>query len=285
MRIFYIKLANFITLGIIALCTCYFLGNILLNGRYSNEDIYIWGDSQMYRGIDLIEFSKLTNKNIRSAAQHGAGVYDFLVFSENVPLGSSVIISLSKPVQIRRKERDRNMSGIDVGSLAALYRKNYSIKELSLIIKKNIKLARLFRSTNKLYPYSDQISFPISISSYEHIYSSIPEYLENKQSLYIRGIKNLIKMNCNIILIEFPYHPILRDIEGKSDVKEYTEIMKIKVADLFDNFKIETIKLEPSKEIMHDLTHLNEYGASLLTKKLSYRISATNTPTLYLVHE
>ena len=68
--------------------------------------IYMWGDSQLYQGIDLSLFAKQTGKTIYSAAKHGAGVYDFLVFAQRVPKHAHVIISVSKLVQVRRKEMD-----------------------------------------------------------------------------------------------------------------------------------------------------------------------------------
>ena len=77
-----------------------------------------------------------------TAAQHGAGVYDFLVFTERVPKNAIVVVALSKLVQLRRLKKDRNRSGLSFWALKVLYSNNYSIEELKKksMIKTKIQL-------------------------------------------------------------------------------------------------------------------------------------------------
>ena len=53
--------------------------------RDSKNTLFIWGDSQTYQGLDLDVLKSNTDRAILSSAVHGAGVYDFLIFTELVP--------------------------------------------------------------------------------------------------------------------------------------------------------------------------------------------------------
>ena len=71
----------------------FYMMQIYYNHSFSDKNaIFIWGDSQAYHGIDLEELSAITNKNIYSSAFHGAGVYDFLLFTERISPNSKVIV-------------------------------------------------------------------------------------------------------------------------------------------------------------------------------------------------
>lgn len=269
--------------GTITILSFYCSADLFLNKKNADNTIFIWGDSQIYRDLDLEKLNKLTGKKILSAAKHGAGIYDFLVFSEKVPYKSNVIVAISKPVQLRRKEKDSNRSVININSLLSLYKANYSISEIIEIVNKNRKPRDIFNSTKDLYPYADSIVFTEPLSLFKEAYSKKPEYLMDKQALYLGGIKKLIKKKCEITLMEFPYHPIVEKIEENSVIKKHTENFKVKIANLFNNFKVSSIILNSSKTLMHDLTHLNEYGATKLTEQLAHRMSSKKITTLYVV--
>jgi hypothetical protein len=74
------------------------------NDFYDKDSIYIWGDSLVYQGVDLNALSELANKNIYTSAHHRAGIYDFLVFTEQVKEGSTVIIFFPKLALLRYKK-------------------------------------------------------------------------------------------------------------------------------------------------------------------------------------
>lgn len=262
---------------------------ILINvnsNNISNADkpIFIWGDSQTYQGLNLKILQTELNRNIYSAAIHGAGIYDFLIFTEKVPDSSEVIIAISKLVQLRRKERDRNKSGLSLFALKALSINNYSNNEILSIIKRNIKPPKLFSSKSSLYKYSDSITMYPPVSSLEMVYKEIPIYLSDKQELYIKGITNLKYKGCKITFIEFPYHQKLINIEKKSVVFYETESFKGRISRIFNDFEIDSIYIEKDGQIMHDLTHLNELGASILSSKLSLKLKTNERTTLYIAH-
>lgn len=275
----------FLNISLIGYVVSYYLVDIILN-TYNNDDkIFIWGDSQTCQGININELRNLTNKTILSAARHGAGVYDFLVFTEKVPNKSNVIVAISEPVQLRKKNTDRNDSGVTIKSLKLLYHNDYTLTEIINIIKNNRMPSNLFTSESKLYPYADSVKITeSSLSFFHNFYKTIPSYLKDKQKLYTLGIENLIMKNCKIVFIKFPYHSILSEIESKSDLKDNSENFINRLMKLFGESYIDSISLTGPKELMHDLTHLNEYGATKLTDSLSRKIILNkNLPTTFFI--
>ncbi|MCD4734420.1 MAG: hypothetical protein K8R53_00115 [Bacteroidales bacterium] len=228
--------------------------------------------------------AEATNKNIYTAARLGAGVYDFLVFAEKVPSNSTVLIAPSKPVQLRRKEMDRNRSGISLSAIFSLLNNNYSWSEIFSILKKNKKPTELFINKTSMYPYTDSIVLSEPISLFENTYKKIPYYLESKQELILTGIKILKKKNCFINFIEFPYHPVLQEIERSSIIEAETEQFKNRALSLFEKFDIDSIYLDKNIQVMFDLTHLNEIGASIVSEELAKLINKHPHTTMYIIH-
>ena len=102
MRHFALKLLTFFAIALVITVII----NLAAFNFYAPKDIdacYLWGDSQIYQGIDISYLNAYGSRKYYSSAQHGAGVYDFLVFTETVPKKSRVIISISHPALIRKK--------------------------------------------------------------------------------------------------------------------------------------------------------------------------------------
>lgn len=283
MKRFIIKTISFHIVLIALYATIYISFKAYLNGSYSNnEAVFIWGDSQAYQGIDIHELSNTLKKEVYTSAQHGAGVYDFLIFTEQVPEKSKIIVSISKLAQIRRKENDYNRSGLSIWALQKLYENNYSKKEIISIIKQNIPIRRNIRESTELYAYSDSMQIKLPLSLFESYYQKIPTFLEEKQNLYIIGIKNLIKKNCKIVFIEFPFHKELEIVEDLSPIKMKTNKFIYQIGSLFDEFEVKAIKLNKDKNIFADLSHLNSFGAKDLSKKLGENILKNEHTTIYI---
>jgi len=266
----------------------YFVFYILFDLYYNSKDaansLFIWGDSQTYQGIDLDVLKNQTNKKIYSAARHGAGIYDFLVFAEKVPKNSDVLVAISKPAQLRRKKRDRNRSGISVQPLKALLNNNYSWDEVFHILKKNTKPRKLFLSKTSMYEYADSIKLEQPIEHFEKVYKTVPSYLKEKQNLYLEGIKNLMNKNCSIYLIDFPYHELLSEIENNSPIKNQTDTFFEKIRIAANCTKLDTLVLKASKEAMHDLTHLNSYGAKEVSLFIGEKIKKQPPTTFCIIN-
>lgn len=283
MKDFIIKSILFVFFIPIVLLVTYSVPNAFLNKNNADNKIFIWGDSQMYQGIDLPVLEKVTGKSIFSSAKHGAGVYDFLIFSEKVPFNSTVIVALSKPALIRKKGRDRNNSGLSFSVLYELWKNNYSFSELVSIIGKNRKPISIFQRTSILFTESDSIVLAEPLSLFEDVYSKAPNYFDDKQNLFLYGINELKKKCCHIIFLEFPFHPLLKEIENRSILKIKTSKFKNRVLENFKNYSLDTLVLDPNMELMYDLTHLNEKGACEVSMKLGVKIKENNEIMFYQI--
>ncbi len=282
MRKFILK-SLFFPLGLISSYTLfYFCSNAYLNSSFTNKNaIFIWGDSQAYQGIDLNKLSTTIEKKVYTSANHGAGVYDFLVFTEQVPENSEVIVSISKLVQVRRKKNDFNRSGLSIWALKKLYHNAYTTKEIISILKPNLKPRSNIRKSTELYAYSDSIQI-LNLSNFESYYQKIPSFFYEKQNIYLTGIQNLINKNCKISFLTFPYHAELVNIENKSPIKEKTDGLLFEIGNLFEKFEIDTIKLNKNKNVFRDLSHLNCRGAKDLSKKLGEKLVTREHTTIYV---
>ena len=277
MRSFLVKTFLFLAgAGILVFVSSLIFSNTLLNIIWpeSNEvqdkkGLFIWGDSQVYRGIDLEVLEKKNHATIYSSAIHGAGVYDFLIFTEKVPKNSRVILALSRPTQIRPKKLDYNRSGLSLSALEILYKNNYTLSELIQIIQNNKSIVKIFKNRSELFTYNDSIVFLEPMSRFIKAYKQIPEFIYDKQEIYLTGIKKLNSKGCKIILIEFPYHPNLAKLEAKSKIKSETEKFKQKILHLYPKIKMDSLDLNNDRQKMHDLTHLNQEGAKEVSIFLS----------------
>ncbi|MEY8847891.1 hypothetical protein AB9K26_03695 [Psychroserpens sp. XS_ASV72] len=254
-----------------------------LNHSFSNKDsIFIWGDSQAYQGVDLKALSQVTRKKVYSSAHHGAGVYDFLNFVDQVPEDSELIISISKLSQIRRKDKDYNRTGLSFWALNQLYGHDYSFNDVFSIFKLNIKPKRNILESTKLYAYSDSMQEGLPLSHFESYYEEIPEFLDEKQDLYLIGVQKLIDKNCKITFLELPFQKQLKAIENRSPIKGETEAFVNQISRLFKTFEKDTIRLDKTKNIFNDYSHLNLIGAKDLSLKLGENLLKNKNTTLYI---
>jgi hypothetical protein len=237
--------------------------------------LFIWGDSQIYRGLDLEVLKSETNRLIFSSAHHGSGVYDFIIFTEMVPESSDVLIAISKPVQVRSKKLDSNRSGISYSALRLLFKNNYSLQELLMIIRKNLFKTpnHIFHENNKNYDFKERVSINHEIFTIiEKGYDKFDPYIFDKQNLYIEGINLLKKKNCTINLIEFPFHQLLHDRIKDSPVSAKTDLFSKKIINIANCVSKDTLYLDNSKNPFFDLTHLNEYGANNVANFIEDRL-------------
>lgn len=235
-----------------------------INNQSSENNIFIWGDSQANKGFDLPLIESVTGKQVYSAARGGAGVYDFLVFVETVPEKSTVILSISQLAQIRG--RDKNNSGIPLKHLLDLYINNF--EDLLPSIRNNIYPKPLYLTSTELYPYRDTLTFHEPITKFEEIYFRSGDQYKDKQCLFFKGIEYLKEKNCRIYLVEFPFHPMLSEVMSKSPLDKKTKDFNREILNLFNPHEIKNIQIHSSIRMMYDLTHLNENGAYEVTSRI-----------------
>ena len=263
----------------------YFLVDHYVNLNNPKKATYIWGDSQAKRGLDMDILSKTTNNKFLSSATNGAGVYDFLIFTEKVPENTKVIVSISEPMMVRPIGSDRGKSGLSYSSLQCLINNNYPLSEVSKIVYRNIKWPQnIFYENKKLLPYRDSISYPPDKEAYLiHRYSNHLLFLRDKQNIIITGVKKLIQKNCDITFIEFPLHPKRKKLSDSSLFASNIHNFKHRILNLFEKGKIDTIKLDPALELMVDTDHMNSLGAKECSELLSEKMNQRKETILYIV--
>ena len=282
----FIKKTIFFSIGTLIFTVVLFYSlQIYYNHPFSDKNaIFIWGDSQACQGIDLRELSNITKKNVYSSAHHGAGLYDFLLFTEQVETNSEVIVSISKLAQIRRKENDFNRSGLSLWALKKLYENNYSLEEITSIFMINLKPIRNVFKKTSLYAHKDSMEIGQDLAYFKSNFQNIPVFLNDKQSLYLIGVENLINKNCKISFLEFPFHQDLENIQKYSPAQQKIEMLKNNILLLFDGYQIDSIAINKDKNIFKDLSHLNCLGAKDFSEKLGVKMEKNENTTLYIAY-
>jgi hypothetical protein len=181
-----------------------------------------------------------------------------------VPNNSIVVLSISQLAQLRG--RDKNNGGIPFLSIYQLLVNHF--EDLVPSIRNNLQPTELFTSSSTLYPYRDTITFHEPISKFEDIYFKNGNQYKGKQKLFTYGVKRLIDKGCKLVFIEFPFHPLLADVIIKSPLNEGTKSLNKDILKLFSKSQYDTLYITTKKRMMYDLTHLNEYGAKLITKSI-----------------
>lgn len=244
-----------------------------------NKDnaIFIWGDSQTYQGIDISQLSDKTGYDIYSSAVHGAGVYDFIVFTELVPDSSICIIGYSQCCLLRKKESDYNRSGVNYPAIEILNENKYGLSEIITILQNNNFLQKdIFKKKSTLYPYCDIIITPEPIEGFRKMYAYEPVFYNDKYNIYKKGIKKLIDKECKIIIIAFPYYNEVATFYKSSSYRQHIDKDIELLATEYSNNKIDTLYINDSDTLlMHDLTHFNEIGAKRASNILSQYIDST----------
>lgn len=258
---------------LLAICFSAFVLICYLCGRYeknlSNNNIYIWGDSQAYQGVILSDLARITNKDVLSAATHGAGVYDLLVFANRVPSQSICIVSYSQCCLLRRKSADFNGSGVDIEALYSLYNQHYTIKELFQICTNNYFSKKcIFRiEDSNLYDYLPYIIYPEPLSGFEKMYQTIPAFYNDKYDLFCQALQIMKCKQCQIILIAFPYYETTCEVYKQSPFSDILDQDILQASNILNVDKIDTLYFNDMDSLcMHDLTHLNNVGAQRTTK-------------------
>ena len=102
------------------------------------------------------------------------------------------------------------------------------------------------------------------------------DFSQWKQKAYIYGLHNLTKKKCRLVIVQFPFYEEVEKCAQGSYNRKMTDRLK---KELITQHQLEVynIKLESDSLLMHDLSHMNELGARLVTNQLTKIIhSSTN---------
>jgi hypothetical protein len=254
---------------------CYQIINYAYNFKTDTDAIYLWGDSQTNQGIDVLLLEEITGIKVYSASKDGAGVYDFLVFTETVPKNATIVMGFSKSMQLRPKDNDRNRSGLSLNGINTLYQENYTFYEIKNIVENNLLPKDLYDYQSVLFPAdqkADKVLIQNILDGYKILFSEKSIYLDDKQQIFLTGINKLIKKNCKINLIEFPYHKDLNHLELNSPVKADLDKFKLEILTNLEGCVIDSFFFKEPRSYMYDMTHLNIEGAQRVTEYIGNSI-------------
>lgn len=241
-------------------------------------DIYMWGDSRMYWGVNTELLEQLIGKDVVCTAQEGASVYDMMVFVDRVPEQSTCILGYSECVLFRYHESDYNRSGCDWCALAEMgWYTDYSISELYGIAKQNTwKPQQLETEPHTYFECGDTVATPEPWNGWYAMYTNDFPHFSSKGICYERAIQLLLdKKQCRVILLDLPGYPEMEQLAREdSKNKQLSDSLRARIVEEY-KLPVETITISSDSLLYYDLSHLNERGAVLLTEQLSGHLDKT----------
>jgi hypothetical protein len=245
--------------------------------KLPQADIYAWGDSRMYWGLNLELLEELKGKKVITTAQEGASVYDMLVFVDRVPANSICIIGYSECVLFRYHESDYNRSGCNWTALAQMgWKTNYTIKELYGIAKQNIwEPKQIATDPHEYFENADTVCTPEPWEGWYKMYKDTFPRFEAKGLCYEMAIRTLLNKQCTVILLDLPGYPEMERLaaEGSQNRRLSRELL-LRLCEEFD-LSQETIEIKNDSLLYYDLSHLNERGSKLLVEELQNHLDGT----------
>lgn len=245
--------------------------------RLPQADIYAWGDSRMYWGLNIELLEKLIGKRVLTTAQEGASVYDMLVFADKVPEKSICILGYSECVLFRFHESDYNRSGCDWNVLMHLaLHTNYTLKELYGIAKLNKwEPKQITTDSHAYFENADTICTPEPWSGWYKMYTDTYPRFNAKGICYEMAIKKLFDKECTVILLDLPGYPEMERLAATNSPNRHLSDSLINRLCSEYEIPMDSIDIMCDSLLYYDLSHLNERGSIALTKELQNRINQT----------
>lgn len=240
-------------------------------------DIYVWGDSRMYWGVNTELLEQLTGKDVVCTAQEGAGAYDMMVFVERVPNLSTCILGYSDCVLFRYHESDYNRSGCDWRVLAEMaLHTDYSISELYSIAKLNTwKPKQLETEGHEYFECGDTVATPEPWDGWYAMYTNDFPHFPSKGVCYERAIQRLLDKDCRVVLLDLPGYPEMERLAGEGAKNRHlSDSLRARIIEEY-RLPVDTIAIQSDSLLYYDLSHLNELGAALLTEQLYKHLDQT----------
>lgn len=238
--------------------------------------VFVWGDSQMYQGLDVELLGDELGKTVLTSARHGSGVYDFLVSEKNIPIHAICVVAFAEAALLRKPLSDNNRTGFELSCLQLLFRAGCPLDECLRIANLNSSniYYKVFGHGHGLYPYSD-IIVQGPLASFCGMFNEEKEYFAWKTKVYTDGIQRLYEKQAQIILVQFPFEQQVENCARNSINRHLTDSLKFELIEKY-SMKYDTIVLHSDSLLLHDLSHLNEVGARLVTKRMA-EIMRTDT--------
>ena len=236
----------------------------------SKGQVFVWGDSQMYQGLDVSLLSEVLGEQALTSAGHGAGVYDFLVSEKSIPCNSKCVLSFSEAALLRNPLSDYNRTGFELSCLKEMYLLGCPLDEcvrIAGLSKRSIKYSA-FGTGHSLYAYADSIVYREPLSRLHSLFEAERDWFFWKARAYKEGLRNLYDKQSQLVLVQFPFDKQVETFACYSINRHLTDSLKeVLIRDFA--LKYEEIVLESDSLLMHDLSHMNEIGARLSTIEIA----------------
>ncbi len=236
----------------------------------NNGQIFVWGDSQMYQGLDVSFLSDNLRKRGLTSAGHGKGVYDFLVYEKNIPNNAICVVSFSEAAFFRNPLSDNNRTGLELSCLWNLYRFGCPLEECWRIMGLNNKSISYsaFRTNHDLFPYADSLVYPEPLPLWHSLFEEPKDWFLWKAKAYSSGIQHLFDKHSQIVIIQFPFDEQVESFAHNSINRHLSDSLKSVLIGEYA-MKNDTIALHNDSLLMHDLSHMNEVGARMLSHQIA----------------
>ena len=249
---------------------------------YDNDNVFVWGDSQMYQGLDVLLLGNRMEKRVLTSAGHGAGIYDFLVSEKSIPNNSTCVMAFPECALLRNPMSDNNRTGFEFSRLQLLLQAGCPLDECLRIANLNRPniLYKTFGISHSMFPYSDSIVYSEPLAGFCDMFTDEKDYFIWKAEAYHQGISQLFKKHNQIILIQFPFEKQVEDCAYNSINRHLTDSLKFNLIGEYA-MKHDTIVLHSDSLLMHDLSHMNEVGARMLTCQIADALIADTVNTRF----
>lgn len=250
---------------------------------YAEEAVFVWGDSQMYQGLDVVLLKMKLKKQILTSAGHGSGIYDFLVSEKNIPNNAMCVLAFPECALLRNPLSDNNRTGFELSCIQSLYSAGCSLDEclrIAILNRQNVHY-KAFGTSHSMYPYSDKIVYSEPLSGFCGMFSEEKDYFTWKAKSYEMGLQNLHDKHNQIILVQFPFEQQVEHCAHNSVNRHLTDSLKFELIEKYA-LQHDSIVLHSDSLLMHDLSHMNEVGARLFTLEIA-EILRTDTINNYFI--
>jgi hypothetical protein len=233
----------------------------------SPDGIYVWGDSRVFRGIDVRAVSAATKKPVISWAQNGAGVYDLLVFAERIPANSRAIVGVGVHMLERKQEIGYQHTELSVAALVSVLREGgHSLRDLWTILKRGRDpFVRYGHQPSPGLPIFDDVKRTSEKYYHARFDAKTPpkRYLA-KLRLFIHAVKQLVDKDVQVTVVDVP---VYKSVQAARDASIYASLGETLRRELGPSVVVMTnIEIPSEPNHFYDLSHLNTRGQKRLTE-------------------
>lgn len=238
---------------------------------YNSKCVFVWGDSQMYQGLDVSLLGDELGKQVLTSAEHGSGIYDFLVNVKSIPNNATCLVAFPECALLRNPMSDYNRTGFEIECLQEILLSGCPVNECIRIFnlnKKSFQYKVFSKSPHTLSPFADSLVYPEPLPLWHSLFEEPKDWFPWKAKTYSRGIQHLFDKHSQIILIQFPFDEQVESFAHNSINRHLSDSLKFDLIEKY-TMKQNTIVLHSDSLLMHDLSHLNEIGARMVTVEIA----------------